>query len=39
MYTLKKTISQRSITYIAAMLILVGVTDAWAGEITKITNL
>jgi len=36
MNTLTKTITQSGITYIAAMLVLLGVTDAWAGEITGV---
>ena len=36
MYTSMKTITQHSVTYIVAMLILLGETDAWAGEITTV---
>ena len=36
MYTLTKTITQQSVTHIAAILILWGATDAWAGEITGV---
>ncbi len=36
MYALAKTITQRGVNYIAAMLILLGATDAWAGAITGV---
>ena len=36
MYTLIKTITQHSVTCIAAVLILLGATHAWAGEITGV---
>ena len=36
MYTLTKTITQHSVTYIVAMLIFLGAAGAWAGEITTV---
>ena len=36
MDTLIKTTTQQRVTFIAAMLVLFGATDAWAGEVTGV---